>query len=161
MTAVATNKVVYITYALLDDAGTVVQQNDMPVGYLHGGKSGLFEKIEKSLEGHGEGERVEVVLSPAEGFGEHDASLTFTDDIDNVPEEFRYVGAEVTFQNDAGETRDFRVTRIEGGKLTIDGNNPLAGKTLTCVVNVVSIRDATVEEIARGEPADPSPALYH
>lgn len=44
--------------------------------------------------------------------------------------EYRYIGAAVTMQNDKGGTKDFIVSSIENGKLTIDGNHPLAGKDI-------------------------------
>lgn len=155
------NKVVYLTYSILDEGGRVFEQYDIPIGYVHGADSGLFEKIEAALEGFGPGDRVEVELAPEEGFGAHQPELTYTDDIDNVPPEYRHLGAEVTFQNDQGETMEFRVTRIEDGKLTVDGNHPLAGQTATCVVSIVDVRDATLDEIANGRPDEGSVPKVH
>ena len=65
-----------------------------------------------------------------------------------MPHEFRYVGAEVEFQNDKGESRMFRVSRIEDGKLTVDGNHPFAGKIITYNIKVAAVRNATPDEIA-------------
>lgn len=158
---VANHKVVYLIYSILDQNGEVFEQYDMPIGYVHGANSGLFEKIETTLAGHQEGERVEIVLTPADGFGEHQPELTFTDNIDNVPPQFRRVGAAVSFENEAGETKEFRVTKIEDGKLTVDGNHPLAGQTVRFIVNIVDIRDATPEEIANGRPEDASAPRLH
>ncbi|HUW29755.1 MAG TPA: peptidylprolyl isomerase [Sulfuriferula sp.] len=158
---VANNKVVYLTYSIIDQNGAVFEQYDVPIGYVHGANSGLFEKIEATLAGHEEGERVEVVLTPADGFGHHQPELTFTDSIDNVPPQFRHVGAAVSFENDAGESKEFRVTKIEDGKLTVDGNHPLAGQTVRFIVNIVDIRDATAEEIANGRPEDASAPRLH
>lgn len=149
---VSRDKVVYLTYVILDERGNVFEQYDIPVGYVHGANSGLFEKIESALEGRRVGEKVEVILPPADGFGEHKPELTYTDDIENVPPEYRRLGAEVMFENDRGENMMFHVTRIADGKLTVDGNHPLAGQTATFVVNIVDIRDATPEEIANGVP---------
>lgn len=151
---VAKNKVVYLAYSIIDDAGAVFEQSDVPVGYVHGAGSDLFEQVEDALEGKSVGERVEVTLTAEEGFGPHRPELTFTDDLDNVPPEFRFIGAEVEFENEQGEAMLFHVTRIEDGKLTIDANHPLAGKAVTFVVDVTDIRDATPEEIANGLPAD-------
>jgi FKBP-type peptidyl-prolyl cis-trans isomerase SlyD len=64
-------------------------------------------------------------LRRSEGFGPHDPNLTFTDDLDNVPPQFRFVGAEVPMQSENGEVKTFYVTRIENGRLTVDGNHPL------------------------------------
>ncbi len=158
---VANNKVVYLTYSIIDQDGAVFEQYDVPIGYVHGANSGLFEKIETALTGHEEGERMEVILTPKEGFGQHQPELTFTDSIDNVPSQFRHVGAAVSFENDAGESKEFRVTKIEDGKLTVDGNHPLAGQTVRFIVNIVDIRDATAEEIANGRPEDASAPRLH
>jgi FKBP-type peptidyl-prolyl cis-trans isomerase SlyD len=38
------------------------------------------------------------------------------------------------------------VTKIESGKLTVDGNHPLAGKTLKLTVKILDVRDATAED---------------
>ncbi len=105
-----------------------------------------------ALEGRGVGDTVEVTLRPEQGFGPHDPDLTFTDDIDNVPPEYRHLGAEVEFQGENGETRKFIVSRIEDGKLTVDCNHPFAGKTLVFTVNVIAVRDATPDEIVKGAP---------
>lgn len=154
---VARNKVVYLTYIILDGNGQLYEQYDMPIGYVHGANNDLFEKIEQALEGRGVGETIEVTLSPDEGFGHRDASLTFTDDIENVPPEYRQLGATVEFENDAGEGIQFRVSKIADGKLTIDANHPLAGQTVTFRVTIVAIRDATLDEIANGKPGEGAP----
>ena len=152
--AISRNKVVYITYSILDDAGQVFEQHDLPVGYVHGVNSPLLEKIETALQGHNTGDRIEVLVTPEEGFGPHRPELTFTDDIENVPPEHRRIGAEVQFDGEHGNSLTMRVTRIENGKLTVDGNHPLAGKTVQYVVNVAAVRDATGDEIASGLPND-------
>lgn len=146
------NKAVFLTYSIVDARGEVFEQSDIPIGYIHGANSGLIEKVESALEGRRPGERVEVSLSPAEGFGEHDESLTYTDDLKNVPEQFRHIGAQVEFENDQGETRAFRVSRMGEGTLTLDGNHPLAGQPVTFVIQIIEVRDATLDEIANGSP---------
>lgn len=155
------NKAVHVTYVILDERGNVFEQYDMPIGYVQGADSGLFEKIEAALEGCVAGDKVEVALDPQEGFGEHNPQLTFTDDIDNVPPEYRRLGAEVEFENDQGETMKFLVTKIENGKLTIDANHPMAGQAVKFIVTVVAVRDATPSEIAEGRPADESLSGLH
>ena len=147
---VGKQKVVAITYSIVSDSGEILEQSDIPLYYAHGGVNQMFPDVEAELEGQGIGDTVEVVLPPERAFGAHDPELTFVDDIDNVPPEFRQVGAEVQMQNDSGETRTFFVSKIEDGKLTVDGNHPFAGKTLTYSVTVNDIRDATDEEMKNG-----------
>ena len=67
-----------------------------------------------------------------------------------MPIEYRTIGASVTMQNEKGGTKDFVVSNIENGKLTINGNHPLAGKDIIFLVEVLSIRDATADEIIAG-----------
>jgi FKBP-type peptidyl-prolyl cis-trans isomerase SlyD len=147
---VSKNKVVGITYAIIDESGAVLEQSDLPMYYVHGGPNEMFEEVEAALDGRSLGDSVEVVIPPEKAFGYHDPGLTFTDDIDNVPPQFRHLGAEVQMQNERGEVRSFFVSRIAGGKLTVDGNHPFAGKTLTYAVTVVDIRDASEHEKQRG-----------
>jgi len=146
-------KVVSLTYRLFNERGDVFEQSDVPVSYLHGHNSGLFEKIEQALEGKQAGDDIQVTLNPEEGFGRRDPGLTFTDDLENVPPELRYVGAQLEAQNAKGEVLQFRVTAIEQGKLTVDANHPLAGQTVRFQVTIREIRDATPDELQRGLPS--------
>lgn len=86
----------------------------------------------------------------------------FTDDIENVPPQFRRVGAEVTFENESGETKVFYVMAIEDDKLTLDGNPSLAGKSVTRLVNVMDMLEATPEKIRNGRLLDATqPGTVH
>src|SRR3569833_2029662 len=147
MVTVTQNKLVYITYSILDSRGMVVEQHDIPVGYVQGANRGILPAIESAVAGRKLGDRVE--------------SLVSVDDIENVPPEFRRGGADVLFENEAGETKAFYVTSIEDGKLTLDGNPSLAGQSVTCLVNVMDIREATPEEIRSGRPLDVQTGTVH
>ena len=153
---IAKNKFVSLTYSITDDAGEIVERIDLPVPLILGHNSQLIEKIEQALIGKKTGDVISVDLTAEEGFGPHQPDLTFTDDLQNVPEEFQRIGAEVKFQNEQGESKDFRVVSIENGKLTVDGNHPLAGKAITYNITVTEVRDATPEEITNGVENQPS-----
>ena len=157
---IGANKVVSFTYSIVDDSGETLEQSDLPISYVHGGKHDLFEKIEQELEGAVVGDTVHVSLTPEEGFGLHDPDLTYTDDIENVPPEFHRIGAEVEMMNDQGDTKKFTVTRIENGKLTVDGNHPMAGKVITFNIRVATVRDASPEEVENGVEAMAMPVLH-
>lgn len=158
---VARNKAVYFTYLIKDEHGTTLEQSDMPIGYVHGASSNLLPKLERALEGHAVGDSIEVLIEPSEGFGEHDPSLTFTDDLANVPPELRHVGAEAQMENERGESATFIVTKIENGKLTVDGNHPYAGKNVIYRLSVTEIREATPAEMASGYPdGQQAPSLH-
>jgi FKBP-type peptidyl-prolyl cis-trans isomerase SlyD len=160
MTAVvAKNKVVSLIYVVRNEKGEIFEYRDLPVSYVHGSGTDLFPKIEQALEGRAVGDRVAVQLTPADAFGDRDPKLTFTDDIENAPPELRRVGAEFEAQNAKGESILLTVTRIEGDRITVDANHPLAGQNISFEVTVQDIRDATPEEIRNGRPAGDLPTL--
>ncbi|MEW5893997.1 MAG: peptidylprolyl isomerase [Pseudomonadota bacterium] len=158
---VSRNKVVFMTYSVLNEAGQVMGQNDVPTGYVQGAGSGLFEKIERSLEGHRVGDRVEVRLTPEEGFGPADPNLVVIEDLANVPPQLRRLGGEAEAQNAQGEVITFRTVKIADGKVTLDGNHPLAGQNAVCVVDILAVRPATPEEIRTGFPVEQMPTQMH
>lgn len=153
------NKVVALTYVLRNQKGEVVEIHDLPVSYVHGSGADLFPKIEQALEGHVIGDAVTVTLLPEESFGQRDPKLTFIDDLDNAPPELRRVGTEFEAQNAEGESIMLQVIAIDGDRITVDANHPLAGQTVTFEVTVRDIRDATLEEVRAGRPGGGGPML--
>ena len=105
------------------------------------------------------GDVIEVPVDTTLLYGERDESLVFTDRIENVPEEYHEIGMTITMENEKGEPRNFIVTRFDDKTLTVDGNNPLCGRDVTFVLEVLSIREATDEEIELGGAVDANPDL--
>ena len=153
---IAKNKFVSLTYTITDETDEIVERIDLPVPLILGHNSQLIDKIENALIGKKAGDTISVELTAEEGFGPHQPDLTFTDDLQNVPEEFQRIGAEVQFQNDKGESKEFRVVSIENGKLTVDGNHPLAGKAINYNITIAEVRDPTPEEMTNGVESQPS-----
>ncbi len=163
---VAKNKAVYFTYVVTDENNNVTEQMDMPVGYVHGVPSSdedleFLPALEDQMEGKQVGDRVEVVIKPEDGYGPTNSNLIYKDKSENVPEEFRHVGAEAEFKNEHGESRKFIVTEVKDGMVTLDGNHPYAGKTIIIIVTIVEIRDANQDEISEGRPRDMPPTVIH
>jgi FKBP-type peptidyl-prolyl cis-trans isomerase SlyD len=159
---VGKNKHVTFSYSIADaDSNEVLEAIEVPIPYIHGGTQRMFDKVEAALDGARVGDLVEISLTPEEGFGEPDLELIFTDSVDNVPAQYRRVGAEVDFQNDRGETKSFVVTNVSEKEITIDGNNPLVGKNLIYRVKIHAIREASDAEIKNGMPADGPPLGLH
>ncbi|MCG7895842.1 MAG: FKBP-type peptidyl-prolyl cis-trans isomerase [Candidatus Thiodiazotropha taylori] len=140
-------KFVSLSYMIQDMDGNVLEQSDLPVGYIHGGETELIGGMDQAVLGKAQGEEVTMTIPAENGFGEYNPDLVITDNIENVPVELRQLGAEVQMQNEAGEVRSFYVTKIEGDRLTVDGNHPLAGKTLQVKVKILQVRDASQEDM--------------
>lgn len=147
------NKVVTFDYAIADENGTILEQADVPQNYLHDQDARMFPRVMQALEGHQVGDVVKVTLSPEEGFGHYDPELTFPDDLNNVPVEYQRIGAEAEFRDEAGQTLTMRVTRIENGRIELDGNPPFVDQTVVFIINILDIRDANEQEVGRGQPA--------
>jgi FKBP-type peptidyl-prolyl cis-trans isomerase SlyD len=157
-------KFVELTYRVTDrKSGHVLTRVDFPLGYVHGHNEILAPFVHKELEGRSSGDVIEVPIDGNLIFGPRDESLVFTDDIENVPEEYRQVGTSILMENDRGQTRSFIVTRMDGETLTVDGNNPLCGREVVFTLEILTVRDATGEEMrAGGAPAaqpDVDPSL--
>ena len=85
-----------------------------------------------------------VQLEPEQAFGEYDADLVRVEPVERYGE-----GIAVGMEVEEGE-RMYVVTDVAQGKVVLDGNHPLAGMALRFSLQVVSVRAATPEEIARG-----------
>jgi FKBP-type peptidyl-prolyl cis-trans isomerase SlyD len=144
-------KFVELTYQVTDrKSGHVLTCVEFPLGYVHGHNEILAPSVHKELEGKSAGDVIEVPIDGNRIFGPRDESLVFTDDIENVPEEYRKVGTSILMENDKGQTRSFLVTRVDDETLTVDGNNPLCGRQVVFRLEILSVRDATDEETKAG-----------
>lgn len=153
-------KYVELTYKIIDaDNGTIVSQVDIPLGYVHGEGAQLFSQVTNELDGKSMGDIVKVDIDCNDMFGKRDESLVFVDDLENVPEQYQQVGAKITMEKEDGSSKDFFVTSIEDGKLTVDGNNPLCGKNIVFTLEVILVREATDDELEAGGSVEVEPTL--
>ena len=149
--AIRDGKFVELTYKVTDrKSGHVLTRVEFPLGYVHGHNEILAPSVHKELEGKSAGDFIEVAIDGNQIFGPRDESLVFTDHIENVPEEYRQVGTSILMENDKGQTRSFLVTQVDDEKLTVDGNNPLCGREVVFVLEILTVRDATAEETRVG-----------
>ena len=144
-------KFVELTYKVSDrKTGHVLTGVEFPLGYIHGHNEILAPSVHMELEGKEAGDVIEVPIDGNQIFGVRDESLVFTDRIENVPEEYRQVGTSILMENDRGQTRSFIVTRVDDETLTVDGNNPLCGREVVFRLEILTVRDATEEEVRAG-----------
>ena len=157
---VADGKLVELKYKVIDaKSKAVLTEVDYPIGYVHGVNEILAPPVTREIEGKLPGDVVDVPIDCNELFGPRDESLVITDHIDNVPEEYREVGTSILMENDQGGTKSFLVTRVDEKSVTIDGNNPLCGREVIFKLNIVSVRDATDEEMETGLPTNADPDI--
>jgi FKBP-type peptidyl-prolyl cis-trans isomerase SlyD len=157
-------QLVELTYKVTDRrTGHVLTRVEFPLGYVHGHNEILAPSVHKELEGRCAGDVIEVVIDGNQIFGPRDESLVFSDDIENVPEEYRVVGTSILMENDKGQARSFLVTHLDDDTLTVDGNNPLSGREVVFTLEILTVRDATEAETRAGGAipagADINPSL--
>jgi len=157
-------KFVELTYKVTDKKTRhVLTRVEFPLGYVHGHNEILAPSVHRELEGKSAGEVIEVPIDGNQIFGPRDESLVFSDHIDNVPEEYRQIGTSILMENNKGQTRSFLVTRMDDETLTVDGNNPLCGREVVFTLEILTVRDATGEEMkaggATGAEPDVDPSL--
>ncbi len=154
---VAKDKVVAIDYTLRDSEGQILDQSDAgrPLSYLHGAGM-IIEGLESALEGKATDDQFQVVVEPADAYGEFDDGLrqqvprSQFDDIEDLE-----VGMQFRVNTDEDEFTVVTVVEIDDEEVTVDGNHQLAGVTLHFDIKVREIRDATREEIEHGHPHGP------
>lgn len=115
-----------------------------PMSYLHGGYGGMFEALERALEGKSAGESLLLQLEPEQAFGEYDAELLRVE-----PRERYGEGIAVGMEIEEDATL-YAVTDVADGKVVLDANHPLAGMALRFSCVILSVRAATEEELKRG-----------
>ncbi|MCU0476282.1 MAG: peptidylprolyl isomerase [Anaerolineae bacterium] len=142
------DKVVSLAYTLIVD-GEVYEEWDAedPFEYLHGAEN-VVPGLEAALQGRVAGDKLTVTVPPADGYGDYDAEDFQEFEKSELPD--AEVGMPVMLEDEEGYLFEGLISEISGGKVKVDFNPPLAGKTLTYEVEVLAIRDADEEELAHG-----------
>ncbi|MES2632536.1 MAG: peptidylprolyl isomerase [Pseudomonadota bacterium] len=139
--------VVTLRFKVAETTGKLIEESKEPMVYLHGGYENTLPKIEAALDGHEAGYEVTLNLEPDDAFGQRDESLLRTIPKKEFPPGVK-VGGQLEGRTDGGDPHVFHVTKIKGDTVLLDGNHPLAGKSLKFVLKVLGVRAASAEEIA-------------
>lgn len=152
------NKVAEIHYTLKNDNGDTLDSSDgrEPLAYIQG-IGNLIPGLETALEGKQKGDKFEAVIPPEDAYGQRS-----NDFIHKVPKEnFQGEGDEelvpgmqVQVETNNGPAIAI-VTKVDGDEVTLDMNHPLADMTLHFDVEIMSVREATEEEVSHGHVHGP------
>jgi len=145
------HSVVSIDYTLTNSSGEVLDssQGQEPLAYIHG-IGFMIPGLEKALEGKIMGDALSVTAVPEDAYGEHDEELVKVVDR-TMFGDTEALEAGMQFQNESEDGVEVvTITAIEGDKVTVNGNHPLAGVTLNFDVQIVDVRKASQEELDHG-----------
>jgi len=121
--------------------GSVFETNigDAPLEFTVG-KGKVIKGFENAVMGMKVGETKTVTIKPADAYGAKDQVLIWV-----VPQPELPAGTaietetEVAYNRADGTEVAGRITKIEDGQVTIDGNHPLAGRNLTFEIKIIDI----------------------
>ena len=153
---VENNKVVALSYELHVEGNLADQAGeDKPLEYIHG-TGMLLPRFEEEVNGKEVGESFEFVLTPEEGYGVHNADYMIELPMESfaidgqVRTDLLQEGRIIPMLNQNGEVIQGKVAQIKENSVLMDFNHPMAGKTLHFTGKVVSVREATEDELQNG-----------
>jgi FKBP-type peptidyl-prolyl cis-trans isomerase SlyD len=151
--------VVKIEYAILTDAGEIVESSDLsgPLTFIHG-RSGLLPGLDRALFGMGAGDEKQFTFGPRDAFGTIEdapekiiARSEFPADANLEP------GTEFEAGVPGGSTIRLRVEESGKDAVRVKMIHPLADQPVTVSVKVLHVRPATSVEQASGRVGSPPP----
>lgn len=153
---IAKNAVVSVVYDLMldDPNGEMIEQTttERPLQFIYGAGQ-MLPKFESHLAGMQEGDPFEIMLKPADAYGEinEEAIVDLPRHIFMVDgkfdEEFVKVGNSIPMMNGSGQRLNGLVLEIDDNSIRMDFNHPLAGEHLYFRGKVLGVRQATDQEM--------------
>ena len=143
--------VVSIEYTLKIDGEEVDSSKEHgPLQFL-AGHGNIVAGLESEMQGMKIGDSKNVVVPPADGYGEYDESAFMDVASNQFPSDMKVEeGLELTVRDEAGQARYARIDKVEGETVRLNFNHPLAGDELHFDVKVVALREPTSEELDHG-----------
>lgn len=156
---IAAEKVVHIHYTLKDADGEVLDTSGEgpPLAYLHGANN-LVPGLERAMDGREVPSEFDVVVPAREGYGER-GGATFEIPRNQFPDDAPlHPGVDFVMEDAEGKQTPLWILEATEDVVVVDPNHPLAGVDLHFAIQVVSVRDATAEELDHGHPHGPGGA---
>ncbi len=150
------SKVIGFHYTLKNKIGMVLDSSDgnPPMLFLTGSGQ-IIPGLEKRMKNMAIGETKTIMVPAAEAYGEVDESLKLTVKTTQFPIEANLkVGDQFRINEEPGAPL-FKVVKIDGEDVQIDGNHQMAGNDLYFDVEITEKRKATTDELAHGHAHGP------
>ena len=143
--------VVSMEYTLrVDDEEIDSSKGQDPLQFLVG-HGNIISGLEREMVGMKVGDSKDVVIPPADGYGEYDEEAFMSVPRAEFPKDMPLEqGVELTVRDDSDQSRYARIEAIAGDTVTLNFNHPLAGDELHFNVKVVNLREPTSEELEHG-----------
>ena len=145
---IADKTVVQMHYTLTSDEGKVIDTSEgrEPLQYIQGAHM-IVVGLEKAMVGHDVGDKFDVKVIPSEGYGEYNEEMTQEVPLDVFQGVEKVVEGMMFYAQTPAGPMPIRVKSVSEKTAVIDANHELAGKNLNFAIEVVSVREATEEEL--------------
>jgi FKBP-type peptidyl-prolyl cis-trans isomerase SlyD len=146
------NSVVELHYRLSHASGESIESTfdgGEPITYLHGDDQ-MIPGFEAQMEGHTAGDEFDFTLSAADAYGLRQENAVVRVPIKHLQGNKRWKAGMLAVVETAQGARQVTILKVGKFMADVDTNHPLAGKDLTFAVNIVSVREASAEELAHG-----------
>lgn len=145
----------YDLYEVGPKGETLVHQTDAedPERIVFGVTRGMIRPLEQAIDGLGAGDKFDVSVKADEAFGPHDPEqiVTLEKSVFEVDGKFDAetikAGAVLPMMTAEGYRISGVVTEVTDNEVKMDFNHPLAGKDVRFVGTIITVRDATPEEL--------------
>jgi FK506-binding protein 1 len=102
------------------------------------GSGNTFVGLEKAVQGRTVGDSFTVLMAPEEAYGEHKPALVKRLPRDRLPQDLK-IGEHLEMTTKTNTTIRVRVVDIQEDEVVVDGNHPLAGKTISFDVEICTL----------------------
>jgi peptidylprolyl isomerase len=110
-----------------------------PLQFAVGGGQ-VIPGFDNAVEGMAVGDKKSVTIEPEEAYGQRHDELVQDVPKDQLPDDLTpAVGMQLQAKDPSGQLMRLSVTAIDDESITVDGNHPLAGKTLNFDIELVEI----------------------
>lgn len=150
-----THRVISFHYTLTNPQGEKLDSSigHAPLTYLEG-VGQIIPGLEKELQNLKVSDKKKITVPASEAYGLREEKYVVSVPRDKFPEGEISVGDQFQPGEDPN-AHPFTVTEISDSHVTLDANHPLAGVDLTFDVEVITIREATAEELSHGHSHGP------
>lgn len=120
-----------------------------PLSYLHG-HGNIIPGLENEMLGKSAGDSFTATIAPELAYGPRDSAAVARVQMKHVLTKGRLEAGQPIMVNTEHGPRQVRVIKPGKFVVDVDANHPMAGATLTFVIEVVDVRAASEEELAHG-----------
>lgn len=102
----------------------------------------LISGFDDALQDMSEGDKKTFTVTPDQGYGDRDPEANTTLDRGMFPDGFEFtLDRTIPLMSDSGQPVMGTISEVTDNEIVVDLNHPMAGKTLTFEVEVLSIED--------------------